>query len=381
VKGEFNMSVGILTIHAAHNYGAMLQAYALQAFLRSEGYDARIIHYYTEATERSNKRIRRISSVRDLLMQLATLALFRKFIRRYMSFDRFMSENLVLTRRYINYNALCSDMPKFDTYIVGSDQIWNMDQGGDPAYFLQLPLPTTSTRVSYAPSFGNADTSDINKKKLSSWLEPFDSISIREDSGADLVEQAVGYRPEVILDPVFLLPRNSWGVLCKPTRCSLVEYIAFYALEVTPLAILTVRFVSRALGLPVVILGKSSIRLMSGKTLLKIDSGPGEFLEWIRRATLVCTSSFHALAFSIIFQRAFVVVAHSTRNTRLSHLLNQVGLADRMISSPMDLEGWTKTRLLNCNYEAAEKKLEDLRRDSAAFLFGAIPLPATGQIK
>lgn len=39
------MKIGILTFHYAHNYGAMLQAYALSTWLNNNGYDAVIIDY------------------------------------------------------------------------------------------------------------------------------------------------------------------------------------------------------------------------------------------------------------------------------------------------------------------------------------------------
>ena len=40
------MRIGILTFHRAKNYGAVLQCYALATYLKSLGYDTRIIDYY-----------------------------------------------------------------------------------------------------------------------------------------------------------------------------------------------------------------------------------------------------------------------------------------------------------------------------------------------
>lgn len=40
--------VGIITFHAAHNYGSMLQAYALQQVILNMGYQCEIINFRTE---------------------------------------------------------------------------------------------------------------------------------------------------------------------------------------------------------------------------------------------------------------------------------------------------------------------------------------------
>lgn len=39
------MKVGIITYHRAHNYGAVLQCYALQEVLKRMGHDTQIIDY------------------------------------------------------------------------------------------------------------------------------------------------------------------------------------------------------------------------------------------------------------------------------------------------------------------------------------------------
>lgn len=41
-------SVGIITFHASHNYGSMLQAYALQQVVKNLGYDCEIINFRTK---------------------------------------------------------------------------------------------------------------------------------------------------------------------------------------------------------------------------------------------------------------------------------------------------------------------------------------------
>ena len=49
--------VGIITFHAAYNYGSMLQAYALQQVILSMGYDCEIINFRSPAQKRQYKPI------------------------------------------------------------------------------------------------------------------------------------------------------------------------------------------------------------------------------------------------------------------------------------------------------------------------------------
>ena len=42
------MKLGLLTFHDAANYGAALQAYALQAYLEGEGFDCEYLDYRNE---------------------------------------------------------------------------------------------------------------------------------------------------------------------------------------------------------------------------------------------------------------------------------------------------------------------------------------------
>ena len=39
------MKIGIITFQCAHNYGAVLQAYALKEYLKTLGYSVNIINY------------------------------------------------------------------------------------------------------------------------------------------------------------------------------------------------------------------------------------------------------------------------------------------------------------------------------------------------
>lgn len=60
--------------------------------------------------------------------------------------------------------------------------------------------------------------------------------------------------------------------------------------------------------------------------------GPLEFITYIRNAKCVISNSFHATAFSLIFNKEFFVFNRTENiNTRMHDLLNILGIRKRLI--------------------------------------------------
>ena len=63
-------------------------------------------------------------------------------------------------------------------------------------------------------------------------------------------------------------------------------------------------------------------------------SSPQEFLGWILNAKIVVTSSFHALAFSILFQKDFYAMnLNAGKDERLNNLLSQFQLNNHLVDN------------------------------------------------
>lgn len=350
------MKIGIITYHSAHNYGAMLQAYGLQQFLQSLDHDVDLIDYHSEALEYKNRRKQSVRSARDLARCGVNLLLSPYFSKRYASFEEFKASFMKLGRRYTTAEELLTDPPLYDAYICGSDQIWNVNGGISPVNFLQF-APPGRLKISYAPSLGEASIPQRAAAQFPALLEGFSALSVREQSAVKIIDAATGITPECVLDPVFLLERKLWEDVAK-TPQSYKPYIAFYALETNPILDKTVQLFAKRLEMPVVVLGKASVYMFTAGLKIRIDSGPREFLGWIRRADLVITNSFHATAFSIIFQRPFISVPHQTRNTRIENLLVTLGLEDRSCRDYLDGSRDAK-HALNPDFTRAERKLTE----------------------
>ncbi|MGD9420058.1 MAG: polysaccharide pyruvyl transferase family protein [Verrucomicrobiota bacterium JB025] len=360
------MKLGILTYHAAHNYGAALQALGLQAELSRLGHDPEFIHYYPTASELNNQYRRKAHSLGGVARN-AAYAFARPLLnRRFQRFNQFRDEHFNLGNRYRSFEELNEHPPEYDAFICGSDQIWNFTQGASPTYFLRF-VPESKPAIAYAPSFGRTfDPSDA-PDDLSSWISRFQFLSAREDSGCKLIEQLTGRQVPQVLDPAFFLDRQQWETIARRPEFS-GNYIAFYALEVTPLASHLLKHLSTILKLPIVVLGKGGMAVFKRGTKIAIDSGPAEFLGYIKNASLVVTNSFHASVFSILFGTPFLTAGHSSRNARMESLLGSLGQRDRLITSMDDVQNISKDLLHEGPSSQTSSMLRQQLASSRAFL-------------
>lgn len=363
---NFPMKVGILTYHASHNYGAMLQAYALQLQLTRMGHEVRFIHYYPSSVEQANKRTRPIKGVKGMLVRAAFYLVRGMLNRRFDRFEKFKDQYLELTNRYESAEELKEMPPDVDAYVVGSDQVWNVQRGVSKVFFLQFESRPVR-KIAYAPSFGTATVDESRKREITPWLERFHHLSAREDSGVQILKDLTGRDSPQVLDPVFLLNCDDWDqVSAKPELNE--PYIAFYSLEVSRDVSALVAHVARLLGCRVVVLGKPGAVILTGRAHIAIDSGPAEFLGWLRGATFVISNSFHATAFAIKFGIPFLTLAHSSRNARMESLLALTGLEKRLVHSASDVKSRNISELVEMDFTDPLMKINLHRNVSASFL-------------
>ena len=329
------MKIKTITCHDVYNPGASLQAYALAAYLTEQGHEVQIIDYKPEYLSRhyrldwvANPRFDR-PLVRQayLLAKLPGRLKARKSLRKQ-RFDDFRREYLPVTPvRYESVEALRRNCPEAELYIAGSDQIWNpvFPNGKDPAFFLDF-VPEGKKKISYAASFSVESLEEEDKLRIKPWLENLDGISVRETSGVTLLAQ-MGLAGVQVMDPVFLLDAEHWKKLA--VRPDAEGYILVYDFDSSE----TVRMIARNLAEKT---GKKIISVFPMEDAAEIwsDMGPREFLGAIENADCVLSNSFHATAFSLIFQKEFYVVNRQEKiNTRMQDLLGAVSCPERLIHS------------------------------------------------
>lgn len=327
------MNIKTITCHNVYNLGASLQAYALTAYLQNQGHEVQIIDY--QPLYLRHYRLAGVPSPRfdkPLLREAYQIAKFpgrlydRLTSKRKKAFDRFTAEYLPVTQTtYSDIAALRADPPEADLYIAGSDQIWNplFQNGKDPAFFLDF-VPEGKRRISYAASFAVETLEKQDADRMKPWLEQLDAVSVRESSGVALLAD-MGIKGVQVVDPVFLLPKEAWEKLAVQPRMQ--DYILVYDFDNNPKVKEISQAVSRQTGKKIV-----SLFPVDWADEIWANAGPCEFLGAIQNAGIVLSNSFHATAFSLIFQKDFYVVNRAEGiNARMKDLVGDLGLTDPLI--------------------------------------------------
>lgn len=325
------MKIKTITCHHVYNAGASLQAYALAQYLREKGHEVQIIDYRPDYLSR-HYRLDRVDNPRydrPFLRAAYLLAklpgrLWRLGSRKKRQFDRFTREYLPLTRRYGSLAELRENPPQAQVYLAGSDQIWNSVflNGRDGAFYLTF-APQSAVRAAYAASFAVPQLPGEWAAQQKEWIAALDIVSVREESAVALLGTLGIDTARAVMDPVFLLPRSHWHRLALRPRGG-APYVLIYAFDENEDMARTARELAARCGWEIRSIGRCAFarRRESG--------GPRELLGLVENAQCVLTDSFHALAFSLIFQRPFLTFRRKEEiNTRLEDLLRLAGLEER----------------------------------------------------
>ncbi|MBP1617631.1 MAG: Polysaccharide pyruvyl transferase [Bacteroidetes bacterium] len=362
--------IGILTFHASHNYGSMLQAYALQTVLLDWGYDCKIINFRSDRQRiiypepgkfPQNKRWKRPFL---FLLDLPYLSSLKK---KYFYFEDFLQKELNLTPEYATLEEIEKDIHQFDILISGSDQIWNLScQDFDWAYF--LPFTNKIKKIAYAPSIGPNVKKIIENKGISiaqDYIRQYDCISAREMGTADFIKQISGKNAEVVLDPTALVHKDHWLKFISPDPIVKEEYIFLYAPGYNKDICESAKKLSEVLNIKVVVSLPPDYKYFYPSFIYKCDVGPKEFLNLLYNARVVISGSFHAVLFSIYFSKPFYAI-NGNKDNRISNILSKLGLENRGVDGTQ-IEGSIKY-IDNIDFSEVDKLFEIEKESSFDFL-------------
>ena len=238
----------ILTFHGSVNYGAVLQAYALNKTIQFLGVDCQVIDYNRKLHHRNFLKINAKtfkSAIYQLMQYPGKFILHRKF-------DRFTRSRTTLTKiSYNGYDALSRDEFSDDAiYIVGSDQVWNCELTENNFHYF-LDFTSSPNKYSYAASFGVSDISSWQyRDKILNLLRDFAKISVREESGQAILEKELNSDSVVVCDPTFLLKNSDWDKVASHVRES--GYILTFMLSYSDEIINAAKKLSDKTGLPII---------------------------------------------------------------------------------------------------------------------------------
>lgn len=370
------MRIGILTYHNAVNYGAVLQAYALQESLgRMNNVDVVVIDYRSPAVDSQYQFIgyEESGSLKKFVFSNVTVFLRMK---KKKIFDKFVSSKLKCTERMCCVSD--SALENIDAIIVGSDQVWNPScSKGDSTYLLS-EVASNKLKISYAASMGTGDKIDefysIYGVDYRSFIKNFNSISCREKDAADFLSKELSVECETVIDPVLLYDKCDWIDFMSDYDAKKMpdRYIFVYNLGNYSTLHSLVNKIHNQTRYEVVVVNKDAKGdFMYGKYIKKSNIGPQGFLWLLSNADYVVSDSFHATAFSILFEKKFYTVGSdhlNNTNTRMKNILSHYGLEKRYVVC--DIDGINLNEELN--FSIANKTLQEDRIFAKKWLHKAI---------
>lgn len=361
------MRIKTITCHNVYNYGASLQAHALMNYLEKQGHQVEIIDYMP-AYIRKNLSLWAIGKKwnRNLFIKILFYAyvvpirLRQKKTRK--KFLQFNKKYLKLTRRYNSYTELKINPPKADIYFCGSDQIWNtqINNGLDPAFYCGF-ANKESIRASYAASFSISNLPETDVPFVKNQLQKMDFISVREKSGLNILKKLGIENGVVVLDPVFLKPKEEWIKMCY--RPKYKSYILVYDQENNINIKKISQYLSRKENKPIVAFKDLYPRNYANYQEKYAD--PIDFISLIAYADIIITNSFHCMAFSTIMNKSFYVIprTHQKVNSRMVDFLQTLGITDRLINNEEDL---SKAKKIDYNF--VNSTLVQMRKKSIDYI-------------
>lgn len=315
------MNIYTITCSNAYNYGAVLQAYALQKYLEKLGHNAVLIDYHPPYLRKiSDKYKNKIAfkAIRAILYA-------PDYTKSKRVFGNFKKKIKSTEKTFYLFNEL-RHIPKADIYIAGSDQIWNpfMKNGCDPAYYLEF---ASGKKIAFAASIGCSlpikKYGEYYRKKLSG----FSAVTVRENE-TKLFLNKLGIKAECVLDPVYLLNKSEWESICENSEKR--KYIVVYALHHIQAIYDYARKLADSYNAKMYVISVELKEIKRGNDKFFWNPKIEKFLSLIKNAEAVVTNSFHGVSFGLIFNRPLHIFDTEYNDLRIKNVIDIFGLEDRL---------------------------------------------------
>ena len=330
-----NKKIATITYHASYNYGSNLQAFALQEKIKLMIPDCQysIINLRIPIQKNMYKNIFELPGIKNKIKRLMFFNRKKEFMKKQEYFEDFITNKLNISKEYQSLEELKNEDFNYDYYISGSDQVWNL-RAYDFDWANYLEFVKKGKRISYAASIGPIDYkfSESEKTRIKEDLQKYSNISVREKGTADKIKELTGLDSTINIDPTLLLTKEEWNSLI-PTEDNrkLGDYILFYDLKNKEEDWKMVKYIAENLKLPVIITRLPAKYLYKYNFKMKLDVGPIQFINLIKNANLVISSSFHGTVFSILFEKNFLAI-NGIDDLRIKDLLSLGGLENKSIN-------------------------------------------------
>lgn len=346
--------IGIVTIFGLRNYGNRLQNYAVEKLLTDKG------HYCETIVPRKSFTYIAAKSIYHLLKRLQKCP----EAIRYQQFEKFVKRTTNVKYIYSRTGRIPEYISKeYDYFVTGSDQVWNPEFRKDAKYDYFLRFAAKNQRICISPSFGVTTIADEYRDLYRRSLDGFTYLCAREEEGATIINKLTGRTAETLIDPTMMLGRKEWRRVYDRKIAPDEPYLLQFFLE--PLSKerkARIDAMSDEFNVNI-------IDIRNRNNALYYTMAPDGFVQMIENATLVCTDSFHAAAFSINFNTPFYVFNRVSSEkafannmiSRMDTLLKTFALEDRF-------EPDVATARIECDFARANQRLQEERNKMSDYL-------------
>lgn len=364
-----NKTIGILTFHRATNYGALLQTYALQKVIDNMGFDVKVIDYCCGGVGQlflslkgPNFKVR----FHRFLYNCFLLIQYPFRLKRRKVYTAFTDKYMKLSEKDFNLSD-----EKWGCFVMGSDQVWNicLTGGFDRFYWGDFPVAKGTKKIGYAVSASENLQESMSNEQCQKALHNFNAIGCREQELLDMIKDKITCPTALVIDPTLLGSVSVFNELVTTKYKKAKPYILVYQMntskntEVLALA----NKLAKERGWEV----REIPSILNYKKMLTQKgwnqwTTPVDFVDLFRNAHFVITTSYHGLAFSLIFNKPFYQYSVNAKiDARADDLLRKVCLSDRKINSESIID---HRNLMNIDWNGVNRLLDGMRQDSLKFL-------------
>jgi hypothetical protein len=377
--------LGVCLKYEQKNYGSKLQALATVKGFENLKVDYEIIRYNKKDLRfiiKSIPRIFNFTFINDRYLEIQRKSAFKKHPeiakkvamrnKAFDEFDRYFENKLSpLYKSYTDLKKSCKTA--YSKVITCSDQLWSPSALASNFYNLNF-APDEVEKISWSSSFGVGKIPWYQITRTKKYLNRIENITMRENKGAEIVEQLTGRKVPVLMDPVFSLTKAEWQDLvpCSPPEFD--NYIFCYFLGNNPHHRQVAKELADKTGLKIVTLRHLDYFTKTDENFgdyAPYDVDPQRFLNILRNAKYVLTDSFHGMAFSVICEKQFLVFdrynknSKNSKNSRIESVCENLNLQERHFDLNDDI---TEIITKPIDYTAVLKMVEEYRQKTKDYL-------------
>ena len=352
------MKIGILTHPLRHNYGGVLQAYALSSYLMKRGHEVYMIYQDNDVTNKYKSKVKCL--IGNILCKLVSNDNLPGMVKDSLLQERFDSFISNQFHYYISSTDIKEGRVSLDAIVIGSDQVWRKwgDNWNIRFYFADFAIDKDIKIISYAASIG-ADKwlfNDEDTKIFSKYVNKYAGVSLRETDSVNIVNEALRINSQMNVDPTLLLDIAEYKQIAINNQKVSIGLVA-YILDLDKEKKEVFEELSK--------LYQSSVYIQSNfdeKLCNSVRPTPNKWLDIMMNAEAIVTDSFHGTAFAINFNRPFVVLSNHFRGqSRLLSILSLFGLESRIVNSPNEALKVMKEKI---DWDKVNRMLKEERKRS-----------------